>query len=72
METEIALMAAGYGLARLGLLALVAYAVYRALTATPNRVPVRAQARYTEERLQATRNHQRYRRRICWYTALYE
>ena len=56
MENDIAMMAAGYVLARLGLLALLGYAIYRVLTATSTRAPVRSQARYARERLQATRN----------------
>ena len=55
MENEL-LMAAGYGLARLSILALFGYAVYRVLSASPKRVPVRARVRNAQERLQGSRN----------------
>lgn len=59
MENDIAMMAAGYVLARLGLLALLGYAIYRVLTASAPRVAARVPSRYANERLQATRDQQR-------------
>ena len=54
MENEL-LTAAGLGLARLGVFALLGYAFYRVLTATQRRVPVGTRNRNTGERLQNTR-----------------
>ena len=56
MENEVLMIATGYALTRLSLLALVGYAVYRVLTGTPNRVPVKTRSRYARERPQASRN----------------
>ena len=55
METNIALMASGYLLVRLGVLAAFGYLVYRVLRGSPKRVPVRIRSHYARERLQATR-----------------
>lgn len=55
METDIALMASGYLLARLGVLAAFGYLVYRVLRGSPKRAPVRIQSNYARERLQASR-----------------
>jgi hypothetical protein len=56
MENDIAMIAAGYVFARLGLLALFGYVIYRILTASTTRVPARLRSHYARERLQATRN----------------
>ncbi len=55
MENEL-LMAAGFGFARLTVLALIGYAIFRVLTATPKRIPVRAQISYPQKSLKNTRN----------------
>lgn len=55
METNIALMASGYLLARIGVLVAFGYLVYRVLRPTPSRVRVEAQSNYARERYEATR-----------------
>lgn len=50
MENDIALIASGYLLARLGVLAAIGYVVYRVLRPAPRRVPVRSQTYNTRER----------------------
>lgn len=54
MENDIALMASGYLLLRLGVLAVFAYLVYRVLRPSPKKVRVRAQSNYARERYQST------------------
>lgn len=54
MENEIALMAAGYLLTRIGVLLAFAYLVYRVLRPAPEKVRVQSQANYARERLDAT------------------
>jgi len=54
MENDIALMASGYLLVRLGVLAAFAYLVYRVVRPTPKRARVRAQSNYARERYEST------------------
>ena len=55
METNIALMASGYLLARIGVLIAFGYLVYRVLRTAPSRVRVESQSNYARERYEATR-----------------
>ena len=55
MENDIALMASGYLLARIGVLAAFGYLIYRVLRRTPRPSPVRIHSNYARERLKATR-----------------
>ena len=55
MDTNIALMASGYLLARIGVLIAFGYLVYRVLRPAPSRVRVETQSNYARERYQATR-----------------
>ncbi len=50
MEIEL-MMATGYALTGFSGLALMGYVVYRVLTATPKRVPIRVRQRYTQEEI---------------------
>ena len=54
MENDIALMASGYLLVRLGVLAAFAYLVYRVLRPAPRRARARAQSNYARERYEST------------------
>ena len=56
METNIALMASGYLLARIGVLIAFGYLIYRVLRPTPSRVRVESQSNYARERFEATRS----------------
>ena len=55
MENDIALMVSGYLLARLGLLAVFGYLIYRVLRPTPSKAPAQTQSNYATERLSAVR-----------------
>lgn len=55
MENDIALMASGYLLARIGVLVAFGYLIYRVLRGSQRRAPVRIQSNYANERLHATR-----------------
>lgn len=55
MENDIALMASGYLLLRLGILVAFGYLVYRALRRSPKKVYVESQSDYANQRLRATR-----------------
>ena len=55
METNIALMASGYLLARIGVLIAFGYLVYRVLRPAPSKVRVEARSNYARERFEATR-----------------
>ncbi|UCH39120.1 MAG: hypothetical protein JSU67_13255 [Gammaproteobacteria bacterium] len=55
MENDIALMATGYLLARIGVLLAFGYLIYRVLRPTSRRVRVQAQSQYARERSNATR-----------------
>jgi len=55
METNIALMASGYLLARIGVLIAFGYLVYRVLRPAPSRVRVEAQSKHARELYEATR-----------------
>ena len=55
MENDIALMASGYVLARIGLLVAFGYLIYRVLRPAQNRVRIRSQSDYARERYDAER-----------------
>lgn len=55
MENDIALMASGYLLARLGILAAFGYLIYRALRPAPSKVRVQSRNTYARERYNASR-----------------
>lgn len=55
MENDIALMASGYVLARIGVLAAFGYMIYRVLRPQPRRARVRSQSDYARERSQVVR-----------------
>ena len=55
MENEIALIASGYVLTRIGLLAAFGYLVYRVLRPAPVEVRIKTQSEYAQERFDATR-----------------
>ena len=55
MENDIALMASGYLLARIGVLATFAYLIYRVVRPAPRKQRVRSQSNYARERLEVTR-----------------
>ena len=55
MENDIALMASGYLLARIGMLLAFGYLIYRVLRRTPSRVRIQARSQYARERANATR-----------------
>ena len=55
MENDIALMASGYLLARIGILAAFAYLIYRVLRPEPKKVRIQSQSEYARERYNATR-----------------
>ncbi len=51
MENDIALIAAGYALTRIGLLAGFGYIVYRVLSRKPARVRIQSHSNYATERM---------------------
>ena len=51
MENDIAFIATGYVLARIGILVTFAYLIYRVLSRKPSRVRVKSQRHYAIERL---------------------
>ena len=55
MENDIALVASGYLLARIGVLVAFGYLIYRILRGSPKRAPVTIQSNYARERLDASR-----------------
>ena len=55
MENDIALMASGYVLARIGAIAAFGYLIYRVLRTEPRRVPVRSQDYKSRERASTIR-----------------
>lgn len=55
METDIAMIATGYVLARIAFIAAIGYVIYRVLRREPARVPLRSQSYYARERLNSTR-----------------
>ena len=55
MENDIALMASGYLLARIGVLIAFGFLVYRVLRPAPSRVRVESRSNYARERYEATR-----------------
>lgn len=55
METDIALMASGYLLTRIGVLAAFAYLIYRVLRPAPRKLRIKSQSNYARERLEVTR-----------------
>lgn len=55
METDIAMIATGYVLARIGLVAAIGYAIYRVMRTDPARVLTRSQSNFATERFNSTR-----------------
>ena len=55
MENDIALIASGYVLARIAVLAGFAYFIYRVLRPAPQKVRIQSQSEYARERSNATR-----------------
>ena len=55
MEMEIGLIASGYLLVRIGVLAAFAYLIYRVLRPMPKKLRVQSQSQYARERYNATR-----------------
>ncbi len=58
MENDIAMIAAGYVLARIGIIAAFGYLIYRVMRSGPTRIPVNTQSDYARERL-TSRRHDR-------------
>ncbi len=56
MENDIALMVSGYLAVRLGIVALVACAIYSVLKPAPKTVPIRSQSHFARERVAATQS----------------
>lgn len=54
MENDIALMATGYLLTRLGVLCAFGYLIYRVLRPSPSRVRAQVRGNYARERFDAT------------------
>ena len=50
MENDIALMASGYLLARIGVLVAFGYLFYRVLRPSPSKVRIQSQSEYARER----------------------
>ena len=57
METDIAMIATGYVLARIGIIAAIGYVIYRIVSREPARVSLRSQSYYARERFNSTRPH---------------
>jgi hypothetical protein len=58
METDITLIATGYALARIGIIAAVAYLFYRyMLSSRTARVPIRCRSNYARERYESSRSN---------------
>lgn len=55
MENDIALMASGYLLARIGVLVAFGYLIYRVLRPAPSKVRVQSRNVYARERYNAPR-----------------
>jgi len=55
METDIAMIATSYVLARIGIIAAIGYVIYRVVRREPARVPLRSQSYYARERFNNTR-----------------
>jgi hypothetical protein len=59
METEITIIATGYVLARIGIIAAVGYLFYRYMVSSrPTRAPIRVRSNYARERYESTRTNQ--------------
>ena len=57
METDITLIATGYAIARIGIIAAVGYLIYRyVISSRPSRVPIRSRSNYARERYESTRS----------------
>lgn len=55
METEITLIATGYVLTRIGIIAAVGYLLYRyMMSSKPDKAPVRVRSNYARERYEST------------------
>ena len=55
METDIAMIATGYVLARIGIIAAFGYLIYRVMRFGSAKVPVKTQSNYARERLASSR-----------------
>ena len=55
MESNIALMASGYLLARIGVLVAFGFLIYRVLRPTPSKARIQSQSEYARERYYVTR-----------------
>jgi hypothetical protein len=58
MENDIALMTSGYLALRLGILAAIAYGIYRIMKPSQKSAAARSQSRYARERSDVTRPRQ--------------
>ncbi len=54
MENDIAFIATGYVLARIGILMALGYLVYRVLSRKPSRVRIQSQSNYAIERMHSS------------------
>lgn len=58
MDTEITLIATGYALARIGVIAVVGYLFYRYMISSRQKgVPIRSRSNYAQERYETTRSN---------------
>lgn len=55
METDIAMIATGYVLARISIVAAIGYLIYRVMRTQPSRVPLKTQSNFARERFEANR-----------------
>ena len=55
METDIAMIATGYVLARISVLAAIGYLIYRVVQSAPARIPVKTQSNFARERFESNR-----------------
>ena len=55
MENEIAMIATGYVLARIGIVAAIGYLIYRVMKSEPIRIPIRTQSNFARERFNSRR-----------------
>ncbi len=55
MENDIAMIATGYVLARIGIVAAIGYAIYRVMSSKTTRIPIRTQSNFARERFNSGR-----------------
>ena len=55
METDIAMIATGYVLARIGIIAAIGYLFYRVMRSELAKIPLQSQSNYARERFESTR-----------------